>query len=86
MSGLSVLRQLARLSSRAMHPALRPRPAALQCRQLSTEPPEHHPPSQEPWIPEYMEKFEEPLEDKRNRLVYQSRKRGMLENGLLLGK
>ncbi len=30
-------------------------------------------------------KFEEPLDDKRARLVYQSRKRGMLENGLLLG-
>jgi len=39
----------------------------------------------EPWIPEYIEKFEEPLADKRARLVYQSRKRGMLENGLLLG-
>jgi len=41
--------------------------------------------SQEPWIPEYIEKFEEPIADKRARLVYQSRKRGMLENGLLLG-
>jgi succinate dehydrogenase assembly factor 2 len=39
----------------------------------------------EPWIPEYIEKFEEPIADKRARLVYQSRKRGMLENGLLLG-
>jgi len=52
----------------------------------STDPPdEHHPPSQEPWIPEYIEKFEEPIDEKRSRLMYQSRKRGMLENGLLLG-
>jgi len=56
-----------------------------QSRLFSTEPPEHHPPSNEPWIPEYIEKFDEPIEDKRNRLMYQSRKRGMLENGLLLG-
>eukprot|EP00088_Acartia_fossae_P026025 TRINITY_DN26802_c0_g1_i1.p1 TRINITY_DN26802_c0_g1~~TRINITY_DN26802_c0_g1_i1.p1 ORF type:complete len:172 (-),score=29.00 TRINITY_DN26802_c0_g1_i1:286-765(-) len=40
---------------------------------------------EEPWIPEYIEKFDEPMEDKRARLMYQSRKRGMLENGLLLG-
>ena len=33
----------------------------------------------------YFVQFEEPLADKRARLVYQSRKRGMLENGLLLG-
>jgi succinate dehydrogenase assembly factor 2 len=44
----------------------------------STDPPEHHPPSNEPWIPEYFEKFNEPIEDKQS-------KRGMLENGLLLG-
>ena len=37
-------------------------------------------------IPPYDEKFNEPLEEKRSRLLYQSRKRGMLENGLLLGK
>ena len=42
-------------------------------------------PGNEPWIPEYVEKFEEPVEEKRARLMYQSRKRGMLENGLLLG-
>lgn len=42
---------------------------------------------QEPWIPEQYDgtKFEETSEDKRNRLMYQSRKRGILENGLLLG-
>lgn len=58
----------------------------LNCPRLySNDPPEHHPPSNEPWIPEYVEKFEEPIQDKRNRLMYQSRKRGMLENGLLLG-
>merc|ERR1711935_502821 len=52
------------------------------------DPPTTYPPpgpGTEPWIPEYVEKFEEPLEEKRARLVYQSRKRGMLENGLLLG-
>jgi len=42
-------------------------------------------PGEEPWIPEYIEKFEEPIQEKRARLLYQSRKRGMLENGLLLG-
>lgn len=39
----------------------------------------------EPWIPEYEDKFHEASEDKRQRLLYQSRKRGILENGLLLG-
>merc|ERR1712241_554165 len=47
-------------------------------RLMSSEP-------QEPTIPPYIEKFEEPLDEKRARLQYQSRKRGMLENGLLLG-
>lgn len=42
------------------------------------------PPSHEPQIPAYEEKFDEPLKLKRARLLYQSRKRGMLENGLLL--
>lgn len=66
----------------------RPLPLCLQTgvRMMSSEPPEHHPDSREPWIPEYIEKFHEPLEVKRSRLMYQSRKRGMLENGLLLGK
>jgi len=39
----------------------------------------------EPTIPPYEDKFNEPLHEKRARLMYQSRKRGMLENGLLLG-
>jgi succinate dehydrogenase assembly factor 2 len=39
----------------------------------------------EPWIPEFVEKEGEPVDTKRSRLMYQSRKRGMLENGLLLG-
>ena len=39
----------------------------------------------EPWIPPFVEKVNEAIEEKRARLVYQSRKRGMLENGLLLG-
>jgi len=64
-----------------------PLPLCLQAgvKMMSSEPPEHHPDSREPWIPEYIEKFHEPLEVKRSRLMYQSRKRGMLENGLLLG-
>jgi len=37
-------------------------------------------------IPPYVEKSDEPVEQKRSRLMYQSRKRGMLENGLLLGR
>ena len=41
------------------------------------------PPSREPFIPDYPMKKEEP-EVKRARLLYQSRKRGMLENDLLL--
>ena len=36
-------------------------------------------------IPPYDEKFNEPFEEKRSRLLYQSRKRGIAENGLLLG-
>lgn len=35
-------------------------------------------------IPTYIIKDDEPLELRKSRLVYQSRKRGMLENGLLL--
>jgi len=37
-----------------------------------------------PPIPPYVEKTGETVELKRARLLYQSRKRGMLENGLLL--
>lgn len=42
-------------------------------------------PGDEPWIPEFENKFEEGSEEKRARLKYQSRKRGIAENGLLLG-
>lgn len=42
-------------------------------------------PGDEPWIPEFENKFEEGSEEKRSRLRYQSRKRGIAENGLLLG-
>ncbi|CAB3363174.1 Hypothetical predicted protein [Cloeon dipterum] len=38
----------------------------------------------EPFIPPYQEKLDEPVKMKKARLIYQSRKRGMLENGLLL--
>ena len=55
-------------------------------RKFNSDPPEMFPPSNEPTIPEFIEKFNEPLEEKRSRLIYQSRKRGMLENGLLLGE
>lgn len=37
-----------------------------------------------PPIPPYVEKTGETTELKRARLLYQSRKRGMLENGLIL--
>lgn len=42
-------------------------------------------PNREPAIPPYEEKIGEPLHMKKARLRYQSRKRGMLENGLILG-
>uniref|UniRef100_T1GKH1 Succinate dehydrogenase assembly factor 2, mitochondrial n=1 Tax=Megaselia scalaris TaxID=36166 RepID=T1GKH1_MEGSC len=35
-------------------------------------------------LPQYPEKVNEPLEKRKQRLLYQSRKRGMLENDLLL--
>ncbi|XP_065344597.1 succinate dehydrogenase assembly factor 2, mitochondrial-like [Cloeon dipterum] len=38
----------------------------------------------EPYIPPYQEKLDEPVRMKKARLIYQSRKRGMSENGLLL--
>nr|XP_020648003.1 succinate dehydrogenase assembly factor 2, mitochondrial [Pogona vitticeps] len=37
-------------------------------------------------LPPWQARPQEPLETKRARLLYESRKRGMLENGLLLGK
>jgi len=40
--------------------------------------------SREPHIPPYEQREGEPQETMRARLLYQSRKRGMLENGLLL--
>ncbi|XP_012267851.2 succinate dehydrogenase assembly factor 2, mitochondrial-like [Athalia rosae] len=43
-----------------------------------------HPEAQEPHIPPYVEREGEEPALKRARLMYQSRKRGMLENGLLL--
>jgi hypothetical protein len=54
---------------------------------MSSKPTEPYDPSEpaEPTIPPYIEKFDEPIHEKRARLLYQSRKRGMLENGLLLG-
>ncbi|XP_076302834.1 succinate dehydrogenase assembly factor 2, mitochondrial [Lasioglossum baleicum] len=43
-----------------------------------------HPESREPDIPLYVKRGEESKDVKKARLLYQSRKRGMLENGLLL--
>ncbi|XP_043520740.1 succinate dehydrogenase assembly factor 2, mitochondrial-like [Frieseomelitta varia] len=43
-----------------------------------------HPESREPDIPLYTQRNEENKDIKKARLLYQSRKRGMLENGLLL--
>ncbi|XP_015515495.1 succinate dehydrogenase assembly factor 2, mitochondrial [Neodiprion pinetum] len=43
-----------------------------------------HPEAREPHIPPYVERQGEDITLKRARLIYQSRKRGMLENGLLL--
>ena len=45
----------------------------------------YHPPADlEPPIPEYKPRSGESIEVQKARLLYQSRKRGMLENGLLL--
>ncbi|CAB0037331.1 unnamed protein product [Trichogramma brassicae] len=44
----------------------------------------NHPESGGPDIPKYTERENESIDTKRARLLYQSRKRGMLENGLLL--
>ena len=41
-------------------------------------------PDMGPTIPDYPERPDEAIEIRRSRLLYQSRKRGMLENGLLL--
>nr|CAH0104661.1 unnamed protein product [Daphnia galeata] len=41
-------------------------------------------PQIEPWIPPYVERENESSTLKKARLMYQSRKRGMLENGLIL--
>ncbi|KAG5332068.1 SDHF2 factor, partial [Acromyrmex charruanus] len=43
-----------------------------------------HPEGREPDIPHYVEREGENANLKRARLTYQSRKRGMLENGILL--
>ena len=43
------------------------------------------PPDVTPPIPEYIDRgLDEPIDNKKGRLLYQSRKRGMTENGLLL--
>ncbi|XP_016840407.1 succinate dehydrogenase assembly factor 2, mitochondrial [Nasonia vitripennis] len=44
----------------------------------------NHPEGREPSIPLYTEREGENVSVKKARLLYQSRKRGMLENGLLL--
>nr|B1P1W2.1 RecName: Full=Succinate dehydrogenase assembly factor 2, mitochondrial; Short=SDH assembly factor 2; Short=SDHAF2 [Artemia franciscana]ACB05780.1 hypothetical protein [Artemia franciscana] len=64
-------------------------PFVIHIRKLSSEMPDgglYPAPDHivEPWIPPYEERKNEPVEIKRARLLYQSRKRGMLENCLLL--
>jgi len=58
----------------------------LVCARLSSSDSGLYPPEgiQEPWIPAYEPRSDEHVETKRSRLLYQSRKRGMLENGLVL--
>ncbi|XP_049838056.1 succinate dehydrogenase assembly factor 2, mitochondrial-like [Schistocerca gregaria] len=60
------------------------RPVYLMSAKFSSQ--ELFPPENitEPQIPPYKERVDEPTDLKRARLLYQSRKRGMLENGLLL--
>ncbi|XP_066493055.1 succinate dehydrogenase assembly factor 2, mitochondrial [Tiliqua scincoides] len=48
-------------------------------------PPDSHRDLLEIPLPPWQARPHEPLETKRARLLYESRKRGMLENGLLLG-
>ncbi|XP_033638045.1 succinate dehydrogenase assembly factor 2, mitochondrial-like [Asterias rubens] len=50
----------------------------------SSGPPIDPPPTEEISIPEWKQPVDEAIELQRARLLYQSRKRGMLENGLLL--
>ncbi|KAL8561963.1 hypothetical protein ACOMHN_001289 [Nucella lapillus] len=62
------------------------RVAVLRCLYSTTEPTDSSlfTANTEPPLPEYRERIGESEELMRARLVYQSRKRGMLENGLLL--
>ncbi len=66
------------------------RPTVIKCQRCtSSKGPEedgiyHAPEDTEPPIPEYKPRAGETVEVQRARLLYQSRKRGMLENGLLL--
>ncbi|XP_011163724.1 succinate dehydrogenase assembly factor 2, mitochondrial [Solenopsis invicta] len=55
-----------------------------RCRQKDDFQDMIHPEGREPGIPRYVEREGEDASLKRARLTYQSRKRGMLENGLLL--
>jgi len=61
--------------------------AKLQCSSSSSNnfpPPFPGDNSREPHIPPYLQREGESVDTLRARLLYQSRKRGMLENGLLL--
>ena len=55
---------------------------ACESQQVGSQPPA--PSETEPPLPEYVPRQREKTEVKRARLLYQSRKRGMLENDLLL--
>jgi len=60
------------------------RPALLRCQQLSSSADDQQDNTNDVKIPEHVERYGETVEVIRARLQYQSRKRGTLENGLLL--
>ncbi|XP_014480370.1 PREDICTED: succinate dehydrogenase assembly factor 2, mitochondrial-like [Dinoponera quadriceps] len=68
-----------------VRPLLLTRSVSISCRRRKDEFQDLiHPEGREPSIPYYVERDGEDADLKRARLTYQSRKRGMLENGLLL--
>jgi succinate dehydrogenase assembly factor 2 len=82
---MSKLIQLGKLGRLGLYPKNSQLLLGIQ-RPLSNFPPpiDDPDPTSEPWIPPYQAKPGEPVNILKARLLYQSRKRGMLENGLLL--
>nr|CAD7405848.1 unnamed protein product [Timema cristinae] len=70
-----------RISVSTLHSGIRLFSISASKYMMQDVPPEN---TMTPQIPPYKEKIDEPLNMKRARLLYQSRKRGMLENGLIL--